>query len=190
MKGITGPLAAVVVLLVASVASTIAKADGVETATLDFSHDSFISNTFQLPPFSVEGQSGLILNGDGYETFIGSSGDLVFELDVFTDPSHGELLNAHCTVFGLPPDQMIKDCGVPLLSGDWSIFFEGHPFSVTANLNGTGTGVFVPGKYVSTSGTVLTISPEPGTSVLLLAGVGLFGLVMRKRIAQGLQQAS
>ena len=35
-----------------------------------------------------------------------------------------------------------------------------------------------------------TATPEPGTGGLMLIGVGMLGLVMRKRVAQGLQQIS
>jgi hypothetical protein len=64
--------------------------------------------------------------------------------------------------------------------------------SFSLGLNGefiaTLTSDPLAGGYFVTS--EVYTSPEPGTSVLLLAGVGLFGLVMRKRIAQGLQQAT
>jgi hypothetical protein len=44
------------------------------------------------------------------------------------------------------------------------------------------------GGYDVTSEVYTT--PEPGTDVLLLSGGLLFGLMMRKRIARGLQQAT
>jgi hypothetical protein len=53
----------------------------------------------------------------------------------------------------------------------------------TVNLVADSIGYFAPSQSLTIT------SPEPGTSVLLLAGVGLFGLVMRKRIAHG-QQAN
>jgi hypothetical protein len=49
----------------------------------------------------------------------------------------------------------------------------------------------VPGiGYDVTSMTYTITTPEPGTDVLLLSGGLLFGLMMRKRIAKGLQQAT
>ena len=46
-------------------------------------------------------------------------------------------------------------------------------------------------NYFDLNGDLSTVvTPEPGTVVLYLTGIGLVGFVMRKRIAQGLPQAT
>lgn len=65
----------------------------------------------------------------------------------------------------------------------------------TAVLVGSGTSFLGPDGIDETAAGTLTTSvatPEPGTSSLLLIGVGLLGFVMvtRKRFAKGLQQAA
>jgi hypothetical protein len=55
-----------------------------------------------------------------------------------------------------------------------------------------------PGTYTTAGGDGMlritdlstVVTPEPGTVVLYLTGIGLVGFVMRKRIAQGLPQAT
>jgi hypothetical protein len=49
-------------------------------------------------------------------------------------------------------------------------------------------GYVVSSERYTFTGPVST--PEPGSGVLLLSGVGLFGLMMRKRIARGLPQVT
>jgi hypothetical protein len=62
-----------------------------------------------------------------------------------------------------------------------------NPATSPFRINKKGDFTFNPGTY----GDLTISSPEPGTSILLLFIVGLlFGLMMRKRIGKGLQQAT
>jgi uncharacterized membrane protein len=63
-----------------------------------------------------------------------------------------------------------------------TISFPGASSTIVTGINNAGDMV---GYYFQPPPT-----PEPGTAVLLLSGGLLFGLMMRKRIAQGLQQAT
>src|SRR5260370_23896401 len=71
--------------------------------------------------------------------------------------------------------------------------FPGEPFFISNNPN-TQLSVSLTldsnGDYEVTNSVYTIITPEPGTDVFLLSGGLLFGLMMRKRIAHGLQQAS
>jgi hypothetical protein len=70
--------------------------------------------------------------------------------------------------------------------------FPGEPFSISIGSSGnTELSVSLTlnsnGDYEVANSVYTIITPEPGTDVLLLSGVGLlFGLMMRKRIAHGL----
>ena len=78
-------------------------------------------------------------------------------------------------------------------NGIFLIFDNSHPFDPQPNVP---VNDLLPGfNNLSEQGTFsfaagpVTNAPEPGTSALMLLGIGLV-LVMRKRITRGLQQAS
>ena len=64
--------------------------------------------------------------------------------------------------------------------------FEQEPFTFISTSLPSGEGISEGGPLTFTPGTVP--APEPGTSVLMLLGIGVL-LVARKRIARGLPQA-
>jgi hypothetical protein len=69
--------------------------------------------------------------------------------------------------------------------------------SVSATTNSSDAGIYVSTHasdpdYTITGTTALVSIPEPGTSSLMMSGLGLLGLmmVMRKRVSRGLPQAT
>ena len=136
---------------------------------------------------------GITIAGTTYDVTFGTTEDMTFSgnttgaadaaADISSDLNGYDCVTANCyESIGVYATSTVTDEALGNGSGSWGVGTDTSAgFNALVAENGTGAAwaEFDP-----------TPTPEPATSSLMLIGLGMLGLVMRKRIAQGLPQAN
>jgi hypothetical protein len=178
----------IIALLFVATAAPNAHADSYYTITLDVLAET---SPAPLPSFGV----GTLLGSGALAGFMEYS--FVPDIGAPTAPEAiPDFLTAETDPIyfcaGCNPPYPLTGTYIPQLPGSVVIYFPAN--SPTGNIDETIIDyAFPPTPDYYVYGTLQfspVPTPEPGSGVLLLTGVGLLGLVTRKRIAWGLPQAS